>query len=278
MEVQDIAQELIIIPKQVFSILLQQENAGDLIALYSFYYYTAKWQNTTEPACANSYCMKGLRMGEDRFMRAKKKLVDIGLVAQVKRKTDIDKGWYIKLLYDSTLPKEPGKHGSYNPKNPENTVLTTQRTRKTRHNSSNNITIINNSNPIIKNIKKEKPSMTRNKPTPKQLYPDVDFECEEEYKPILQEWFTYKREKKQAYTAAGRPKIYKKLVQLSGDNISIAQKIVDQSISAPWSGLFPLVEESQKKNGFQSNTAGTRNSSSKKIDYSKVKVRKMSEE
>jgi hypothetical protein len=135
---------------------------------------------------------------------------------------------------------------------------------------------VNKSN--IKNIKKESRIIARNKPTPKQLYPDVDFECEEEYKPILQEWFTYKREKKQAYTAAGRPKIYKKLVQLSGDNISIAQKIVDQSISAPWSGLFPLVEESQKKNGFQSNTAGTRNSSSKKIDYSKVKVRKMSEE
>lgn len=131
---------------------------------------------------------------------------------------------------------------------------------------------------IIKNIKKETPIIARNKPTPKQLYPDVDFECEDEYKPILQEWFTYKREKKQTYTKAGRPKIYKKLVQLSGDNISVAQKIVDQSISAPWSGLFPLVEENQKKNGFQSNTAGTRNSSSKKIDYSKVKVRKMSEE
>ena len=84
MELSDIAEELVIIPKQVFEIILKQDNPGDLIGLYSFYYYTAKWQKTNQPKCTNTYCMKGLQYGEVRFMRAKKKLMEIGLIESVK--------------------------------------------------------------------------------------------------------------------------------------------------------------------------------------------------
>ena len=133
---------------------------------------------------------------------------------------------------------------------------------------------------VIKKINKKKEEtgdgLSRNKPTTKQLYPDVDFDCEEEYKPILQEWFDYKRSKKQNYTPKGRLLFYRKLVELSEDNTVTAQKIVDQSIAAPWTGIYPLITD--KKNApARNNEAGTRNTSNKRIDYSKIKVQKISE-
>ena len=277
MELSDIAEELVIIPKQVFEILLKQDNPGDLIGLYSFYYYTAKWQKTNQPKCTNTYCMKGLQYGEDRFMRAKKKLMEIGLIESVKIGSGKDAGWYVKILYlskinqepgkhGSCVDQEPGKHGSCPTKNPENTVQML----------NNSIIIKNNNNTIIKKYKKKSETIKRNKPTTKQLYPDVDFDCEEEWKPILQEWFDYKRAKKQSYTPKGRILFYRKLVELSEDNTVTAQKIIDQSIAAPWTGIYPLITD--KKNApARNNEAGTRNTSNKRIDYSKIKVQKISE-
>lgn len=137
-----------------------------------------------------------------------------------------------------------------------------------------------NKSKVIKKINKKKEEtgdgLSRNTPTTKQLYPDVDFDCEEGYKPILQEWFDYKRAKKQNYTPKGRLLFYRKLVELSEDNTVTAQKIIDQSIAAPWTGIYPLITD--KKNApARNNEAGTRNTSNKRIDYSKIKVQKISE-
>lgn len=100
MEQNFIENELIILTKQTLDILLQEENCSDLISLYTFYYYTSKWQKTNQPYCTDSYCQKGLHWGYDKFIKAKKKLFELKLIEQViNRINGKFEGYYIKLNF-----------------------------------------------------------------------------------------------------------------------------------------------------------------------------------
>lgn len=62
-----------------------------------------------------------------------------------------------------------------------------------------------------------------------------------EFKPIFQKWLDYKREKKQTYKGKlSLQQCYKQLLELSNNNVAIAEKVVNQSIANNWAGLFPL--------------------------------------
>lgn len=97
-----IENNIIIISKQTLDFFLKQINPAELIALYTFYYYTAKWQKTNQPKVAIKYTAKGLKWGNHKVIRVKKQLEDFKLIEEIK---DINKttgqvqGWYIKLNY-----------------------------------------------------------------------------------------------------------------------------------------------------------------------------------
>ena len=74
----DVSQEPIVLSKPTLDLFLKQENPGDLIALYTFYYYTAKWQRTNQPRCTEKYAMKGLKWGRDKLRKTKKQLKEFG--------------------------------------------------------------------------------------------------------------------------------------------------------------------------------------------------------
>jgi len=103
MEDQDfIESRLLIITKRTFDVLSKYDNAIDLIALYLFYYYTAKWQGTSQIKATTGYAMKGLNITERRIQAAKKVLIDLKLIEDIKRKdviTGLVVGWYIKVKY-----------------------------------------------------------------------------------------------------------------------------------------------------------------------------------
>ena len=62
-----------------------------------------------------------------------------------------------------------------------------------------------------------------------------------EFKPIFQKWLDYKREKKQTYKSKlSLQQCYKQLLELSNNNATLAEKVVNQSIANNWAGLFPL--------------------------------------
>lgn len=100
---------LIILTKHTIDIFLREDNSADLIGLYVFYYYTAKWQRTNQPKCTDEYVMNGLSWGDIRFKRAKDKLVKLGLITQVHQRAEGRIiGWYIKLNFifkDETVKK-----------------------------------------------------------------------------------------------------------------------------------------------------------------------------
>lgn len=101
-----IENSLIILTKQTMDKFLEYDNAAELIALYTFYYYTAKWQNTNQPKCTTEYVAKGLKWGSAKVRKIKKQLLEFGLIEDVSIRDEHSKiiGHYIKMnhiLYQS---------------------------------------------------------------------------------------------------------------------------------------------------------------------------------
>jgi hypothetical protein len=94
-------QEPIVLSKATLDRLLKEDKPGDLIALYTFYYYTAKWQGTNQARATKPYVTKGLGWGEDRYIRASKKLLELKLIETVIRKKPdgTNDGYYIKVNF-----------------------------------------------------------------------------------------------------------------------------------------------------------------------------------
>ena len=61
----------------------------------------------------------------------------------------------------------------------------------------------------------------------------------------MMHWIEYKKEKGDKYKTIGLKDCIKKLERLSGNNKDLAMKIVEQSTSNGWSGLFPLKEKQE---------------------------------
>ena len=120
MEQHFIEDSLIILTKPTIDRFLKEKNCAELMALYTFYYYTAKWQRTNQPRCTTSYVAKALHWKEDKVRKVKKQLADMGLVEDVQ---DRDKNTnkiighyvYVKFIFKqeteenikkSTLPQK----------------------------------------------------------------------------------------------------------------------------------------------------------------------------
>ena len=68
----------------------------------------------------------------------------------------------------------------------------------------------------------------------------------DEFKPIFEKWLAYKKERKETYKGLiSQKQCYDRLIEMSGNNVLIAKKIVNQSIANNWAGLFPLKEGGQ---------------------------------
>ena len=97
-----IENEIVILSKQTIDLLLKQKDPSKCMALYVFYYYTAKWQKTNQPKASIEYVSRGLKWNEDTVRKYKKILIELGLISEVKRLNSDSKkveGWYIKLNY-----------------------------------------------------------------------------------------------------------------------------------------------------------------------------------
>lgn len=73
-------EEPIVISKALLDLLLSQEKPTDLIVLYVFYYYTAKWQGTNQVRATVVYVCGGLKWTAKRTQAARKKLAQLGLI------------------------------------------------------------------------------------------------------------------------------------------------------------------------------------------------------
>ena len=98
---EDIEHRPISIPKATIDLLLKQDEPAGLIALYTFYYYTAIWQLTNQPKATTSYAAKGLKISETRVRRYKKVLRKLHLIKEVIKRDAQHKitGYFIRVRY-----------------------------------------------------------------------------------------------------------------------------------------------------------------------------------
>ena len=96
----DIADDLLILNKMTIDTLFKLDNCADCIALYVFYYKTAKWQKTNTIKANDLYVKKSLKWGIDKIKRTKSILKEHGLINIVQRRKDGKiEGWYIEVAY-----------------------------------------------------------------------------------------------------------------------------------------------------------------------------------
>ena len=96
----DIADDLLILNKITIDRLFQLENCADCIALYLFYYKTAKWQKTNTVKANDQYVKKSLKWGISKIQKTKQTLKEHGLIDIVQRRKDGKiEGWFIKVSY-----------------------------------------------------------------------------------------------------------------------------------------------------------------------------------
>ena len=158
MEHNFIEDELVILTKQTIDIFLRQENPADLIALYSFYYYTAKWQGTNRPKCTTDYVSHALCWSSAKVRKVKRQLVLFGVIEDVAIKDNFGKisGHYIKMNYvfkKSTLKEihtvgNPQCGEDYTVENLETNALSTNNINALSTNNKNALSTCNNIPPI----------------------------------------------------------------------------------------------------------------------------------
>jgi len=74
----------IAIPKPTLDLLLSQGKiAADLVAVYTFYLYTAKWQRTNRPHATVPFVAKGLSISDSRVRKARGALHELGLIQDI---------------------------------------------------------------------------------------------------------------------------------------------------------------------------------------------------
>lgn len=92
----------VIIPKQTFELLLKERGGDKLLALYSTYYWVAKWQNTNQPWATLKYMAKKLGWTRETVSKYNKILKRLELIEDVQprdKKTGRLKKRYIKVKF-----------------------------------------------------------------------------------------------------------------------------------------------------------------------------------
>lgn len=87
-DLNDIADELLIVDRRTIDHLFQLESCADCVALYMFLYKTAKWQKTKSVKANDVYIRKCLGWGAKRVTSTKALLEGAGLIRQVARRKD----------------------------------------------------------------------------------------------------------------------------------------------------------------------------------------------
>lgn len=96
----DIADDLLILNKITIDRLFQLDNCVDCIALYVFYYKTAKWQKTNTIKANDVYVRKCLKWGKNKLTKVKETLKENGLINIVQRRNNGKiVGWYVEVSY-----------------------------------------------------------------------------------------------------------------------------------------------------------------------------------
>lgn len=234
----DIADDLLILNKHTIDTLFTLDNCADCIALYVFYYKTAKWQKTDTIKATDEYIKKSLKWGYDKIRKTKSTLKESGLIDIVQRRKDgkID-GWYVKVSYIVSQRKTEDIYiNVQDSKNTQNLQVENPRSTEQEANALKyNNKCLNNKNKMLK----------------ENMIVD-SYGFNEEVKEALYAFIDMRKAIKKPMTERALKMLINKLNKMTNDdNEKIA--ILDQSIMHNWQDIYELKENKQYKNTYRNN-------------------------
>lgn len=245
-ELNDIADDLLILNKITVDRLFQLENCADCIALYVFYYKTAKWQKTNTVKANDQYVKKSLKWGISKIQKTKQALKEHGLIDIVqRRKNGKIEGWFIKVSYlvnerkaDEIKIKVQNINNTQN-EQVENCTSGNEETNALKE----KIKCLENELKMLKDNKKERKPKKQTKSYDEQI---AEYTDNEELQDALKAFIQMRSFIKKPMTEYALKLMLKKLDELGNtDDVKIA--ILNQSITHNWQGIFPLKDVNTKR-------------------------------
>lgn len=242
----DIADDLLILNKITVDRLFQLENCADCIALYVFYYKTAKWQKTNTVKANDQYVKKSLKWGISKIQKTKQTLKEHGLIDIVQRRKDGKiEGWFIKVSYlvnerkaDEIKIKVQNINNTQN-EQVENCTSGNEETNALKE----KIKCLENELKMLKDNKKERKPKKQAKSYDEQI---AEYTQNEDLQNALKAFLQMRSFIKKPMTEYALKLMLKKLDELGNtDDVKIA--ILNQSITHNWQGIFPLKDEYTKQ-------------------------------
>ena len=233
----DIADDLLILNKITVDRLFQLENCADCIALYVFYYKTAKWQKTNTVKANDQYVKKSLKWGISKIQKTKQTLKEHGLIDIVQRRKDGKiEGWFIKVSY------------LVNERKADEIKIKVQNINNTQNEQVENCTSGNGETNALKEkikcLEKEIKMLKDNKKERKSKSKSYDEQIDEytqneDLQNALKAFLQMRSFIKKPMTEYALKLMLKKLDEMGNtDDAKIA--ILNQSITNNWQGIFPL--------------------------------------
>ena len=242
----DIADDLLILNKITIDRLFQLENCADCIALYVFYYKTAKWQKTNTVKANDQYVKKSLKWGISKIQKTKQTLKEHGLIDIVQRRKDGKiEGWFIKVSYlVSERKADEIKINVQESNNTQNEQVENSTSGNEETNAlKEKIKCLENELKMLKDNKKERKPKKQTKSYDEQI---AEYTGNEELQNALKAFVQMRSFIKKPITEYALKLMLKKLDEL-GNNDTTKIAILNQSITHNWQGIFPLKDEYIKK-------------------------------
>jgi len=260
----DIADDLLILNRTTIETLFKLENCADCIALYVFYYKTAKWQKTNSIRANDLYVKKCLKWGADKIKKTKATLKENGLINIIqRRKNGKIEGWYIELSYLATQKKlEDIKIKVEECDNVEsNNSQNQQLAEATSGNQDTNALKINNK--CLNNLNLNKKERKTENGYDEIINQNIE---NENVKEAIYEFIKMRKLIKKPMTDRALKNLLNKLNKLSSiPDEQIA--ILDNSINNNWSDIYELKKEAKATKNFKQQNYTQRQYTQEEIEW-----------
>ena len=244
LKLNDIADELLIVNKSTIDKLFNLENCTDCVALYLFYYKTAKWQKTNTIKANDTYIKKSLKWGTDRIRKTKQTLKENGLIDIVQRRENGKiTGWFVEVSYLVSQKKtEDIKIKVEESNNTQKQQVAKARSGEEETNAlkekikclEKEIEMLKNNN----NIKERKKEEPKKKAT---SYDEIlSGIADEELKTLYLEYIKMRKLIKAPMTDRALQMLISKVNTLEPDSIYNQKELLETAIMNNWKSVYPI--------------------------------------
>lgn len=260
----DIADDLLILNRTTIETLFKLENCADCIALYVFYYKTAKWQKTNSIRANDLYVKKCLKWGADKIKKTKATLKENGLINIIQRRKDGKiEGWYVELSYLATQKKledikiKVEECDNVDSNNSQNQQLA----KATSGSQDTNALKINNK--CLNNLNLNKKERKTENGYDEIINQNIE---NENVKEAIYEFIKMRKLIKKPMTDRALKNLINKLNRLSSmPDEQIA--ILDNSINNNWSDIYELKKEAKATKNFKQQNYTQRQYTQEEIEW-----------